>query len=140
MTPYLEVRSAGMHYGLPLSAVLEVAEAAPLARVPGTHPAVRGISLVGGRLLVHVHLGGLLQGASAPPPPGSPVVVVAGAGRPVAFEVDEVDWADAPEFWPLPETWQGPAALGMARRGAGWIPLLDVPALIRRLEGTGGPD
>lgn len=139
MTPYLEVRSAGVPYGLPLSEVLEVAETAPVAPVPGTHPAVRGLSLVGGRLLVQVHLAGLLQGASPPAPGSSAVVVVVGAARPVAFEVDQVDWAEAPELVPLPETWEGPAALGMARRGAGWIPLLDVAALIRRLEARGGP-
>jgi chemotaxis signal transduction protein len=139
MRPYLEVWSAGLPYGLPLSEVHEVAEAAPLTRLPGAHPAVRGISLVGGRLLVHVQLAGLLQAAATPPPAASPVVVVAGAGRPVAFEVDQVDWAVAPELVPVPEAWEGPAALGMARRGAGWVPLLDVPALIRRLEGREGP-
>jgi chemotaxis signal transduction protein len=138
MTRFLEVRSSGAGYGLPLAEVLTIAEAGPLASVPATHPAVRGVSLVSGRLVVRVHLEALVQGTAAPPAAGSAMIVLAGAGCPVAFEVDEVDWVEVPEVLPLPAAWEGPAALGMARRGTDWIPLLDVPALIRRLNGSGG--
>ncbi len=133
MTSYLLVRSGRARYGVPLECVVEVMDAGEVARVPAAHPAVRGVSVVRGRLLPRVHLEGLLQG-QAGPAEAPPTVVVAGTGgRSVAFEVDEVDLAPQGELLPLPAEWHGPSAIGVAQHEGVLIPVLDVPALLARL-------
>lgn len=133
MTSYLLVRAGRARYGVPLACVVEVLDASEVARVPASHPAVRGVSSVRGRLLPRVHLEGLLQGRAGPAE-APPTVVIAGAGgKAVAFEVDEVDLAPQGEVLPLPAEWHGPSAIGVAQHGGELVPVLDVPALVSRL-------
>jgi hypothetical protein len=61
------------------------------------------------------------------------LVIADAGGRSVAFEVDDVDLATAPELLPLPATWDGPSAIGVARHDGDLVPVLDVSALIARL-------
>ncbi|MBI2071807.1 MAG: chemotaxis protein CheW [Gemmatimonadetes bacterium] len=133
MTSYLLVRSGRARYGVPLSEVVEVMDAAEVVVVPAAHPAVRGLSAVRGRLLPRVHLEGLVTG-QARPAVAPPTLVVAGAGgRSVAFEVDEVDLAAQGQVLPLPAEWTGPSAIGVAQHDGDLIPVLDVQALLARL-------
>jgi chemotaxis signal transduction protein len=133
VTSYLLVRSGQGRYGVPLRDVVEVLDAGEVAAVPAAHPAVRGVSAVHGRLLARVHLEGLLAG-HAGPSVAPPTLVIAGAGgRSVAFEVDDVDLATEQDVLPLPATWDGPSAIGVARHEGDLIPLLDVSALLARL-------
>lgn len=137
MTSYLVVRSGRGRYGMPLGDVVEVVDAADVVAVPGAHPAVRGVSPVGGRLLPRVHLEGLLRGQPGPVEAPPTLVIAGGGGRPVAFEVDEVDLASGEEILPLPAEWEGPAAVGVARHEGEMVPVLDVRALVARLGGAG---
>jgi chemotaxis signal transduction protein len=138
MTAYLLVRSGPARYGVPLADVVEVADVGEVMRVPGAHPAVRGVSPVRGRLLPLVHLDGLLRGAPAPPEPCATLIVAGPAERRVAFEVDEVDLEARGEVLPVPSEWEGPSAVGVARHEGGMVPVLDVRALVARLD-AGGP-
>ena len=102
MSAYLLVRSGSTRYGVPLVDVVEVAEVAEVVRVPGAHPAMRGVSPVRGRLLPRVHLDGLLRGQAGPAVPPTTVIVAGPAERRVAFEVDEVDLETHGEVLPVP--------------------------------------
>jgi len=133
MTSYLLVRSGQTRYGVPLRDVVEVLDAGEVAVVPAVHPAVRGVSAVHGRLLPRVHLEGLLRGRAGPAAAPPTLVIADAGGRSVAFEVDDVDLATAPELLPLPATWDGPSAIGVARHDGDLVPVLDVSALIARL-------
>gem|GEM_PF-427301 len=134
MTAYLLVRSGRGRYGVPLADVVEVADVDEVVRVPGAHPALRGVSPVRGRLLPRVHLDGLLRGQAGPPERPSTVIVAGPAERRVAFEVDEVDLETHGEVLPVPPEWEGPSAVGVARHEGGMVPVLDVRALVARLE------
>ena len=139
MTAYLVVDAGGGRFGLPLGDVLEVLEVPEVVPVPASHPSVRGVSPVHGRLLPRVDLAALLAGR--PPAAGGPatIVVVRAAGRTVALEVDEVDLAMQDDVLPLPAAWEGPSAAGAARHGDQLVPLLEVGALLARLETSAGP-
>lgn len=137
MTAYLLVRSGRARYGMPLGDVVEVAEVDEVVRVPGRHPAMRGVSPVRGRLLPRVHLDGLLRGQAGPAEAPSTLVVAGPAERRVAFEVDEVDIEPHGEILPVPSEWEGPGALGVARYPDGMVPVLDVRALVARLDAGG---
>jgi chemotaxis signal transduction protein len=134
MSAYLLVRSGSTRYGVPLVDVVEVAEVAEVVRVPGAHPAMRGVSPVRGRLLPRVHLDGLLRGQAGPAEPPTTVIVAGPAERRVAFEVDEVDLETHGEVLPVPSEWQGPTVVGVARHKGGMVPVLDVRALVARLD------
>lgn len=138
MTAYLLVRSGPARYGVPLADVVEVVDAMEVVRVPGAHPAVRGVSPVRGRLLPRVHLDGLLKGQAGPADPPPTLIVAGRAERSVAFEVDEVDLQAQGDILPLPAEWEGPSAIGVARHGGEMVPVLDVRALVARLGAMGG--
>jgi chemotaxis signal transduction protein len=140
MTAYLLVRSGRARYGVPLRDVVEVVDAGEVAFVPAAHPAVRGVATVRGRLLPRVHLEGLLSGRAGPAVAPPTLVIAGAAGRSVAFEVDEVDLAPQGEVLPLPVAWNGPSAIGVARHEGDLIPVLDVPALVTRLERPAEPE
>lgn len=133
MRSYLLVRSGGARYGLALRDVVEVMDAREVTGVPASHPAVRGVSAVRGRLVPRVHLESLVRG-EAGPAAASPTLVIAGiGGRAVAFEVDDVDLARQGEILPVPAEWRGPSAIGVAQHEGDLIPVLDVQALLSRL-------
>jgi chemotaxis signal transduction protein len=138
MTAYLLVKSGSARYGVPLADVVEVADVGEVMRVPGTHPAVRGVAPVRGRLVPLVHLDGLLRGEPAPAESPTTVIVAGTAGRRVAFEVDEADLETRGEVLPVPSEWEGPSAVGVARHEGGMVPVLDVRALVARLEASHG--
>jgi chemotaxis signal transduction protein len=99
---------------------------------------VRGVTPVHGRLLPRVDLAALLghrQPDEGPPPT---LVVVHGAGRTVAFEVEDVDLAMQDDVVPLPAAWEGPHAVGAARHGDELVPLLEVGVLLARLDTPAG--
>lgn len=134
MTSYLLVRSGRARYGVPLKDVIEVVDAVEVVVVPSSHPAVRGVSAVRGRLVPRVHLEGLLQGRAGPAVVPPTLVIAEAGGRPVAFEVDEVDLASHGDVLPVPAEWTGPSAIGVAQHDGDLVPVLDVPALVGRLE------
>jgi chemotaxis signal transduction protein len=134
MTGVLVVRSGSARYGMSLGDEVAVLDEADLVPVPGTHPAVRGVSSVRGRLVLRVDLQALLQGPAGPHRPSASIVVARAAGRTVAFEVDEVDLAAGGELLPLPPEWGGPSAVGVTRHGEELVPVLDLPALVSRLD------
>ena len=74
---YLLVQVEGARYGLPLGPVLQVDDLREVTEVPRVLPAMRGLTLVGSRLVPLIHLGALLGDHSPPPerglPPPAPV-------------------------------------------------------------------
>jgi chemotaxis signal transduction protein len=132
----LLMRTGGRQLGLPLAEVLEVGDVPDVVLVPGTAPAVRGITRVRGRLVPLAHLGALLSGGTCPPATAERTLVLAAvADRWVALEVDEVDAAPEAEVRPPPEgTGLGHWAVGVVRRGEVWIPILSLEALAERLQ------
>jgi chemotaxis signal transduction protein len=147
MKGYLLVRADGKSYGLPVGRVLEVGDATEVLAIPRTLPAVRGLTPVRGRLVPLIHLGAFLAGKEAPASDSTggvrTVVLVqlgagtgsAGAGRQVAFEVDDADAVVREEPLPVPRGQTLPWAMGVAEQaeGAGLVPILDLDALGDRI-------
>jgi chemotaxis signal transduction protein len=143
MKGYLLVRSEGKAYGLPVGRVLEVGDATEVLEIPRTLPAVRGLTPLRGRLVPLIHLGAFLTGREAPPDGGGArvrtVVLVelggAGAGRQVAFEVDDADAVVREQPLPVPRGQTLPWAAGVAEheRGGALVPILDLDALGDRI-------
>lgn len=135
MKGYLLVRAEGGHYGFRIADVEQVLDLQEAYPVPGLVPAVRGVTVVAGRLVPLVHLVALLT-RGVPPPDRRPTgVVVRCPDRPVVFEVDDVEQVVLDDPLPLPEGWRVPWAAGVAS-GSGLIPIVDVAALAERLAAT----
>lgn len=133
----LLVQTGGRRLGLPLRGVLEVSDVRQVERVPGSAPAVRGITSARGRLVPLAHLGALVSGGQCPPEsPERTQVLAAVADRWLALEVDEVDAAPDQEILPPPEG-SGLAGwtVGVVRLENQWIPVLDLSVLADRLTG-----
>jgi purine-binding chemotaxis protein CheW len=130
---FLLVRAEQRPYGLPLERVVEVADLTEVLDVPRAGVAVRGLTPLRGRLVPLVHLGALL-GLQAPPPErGRAAVLLELAGRLVAFEVDDADEVVRVAPLPLPDDESLPWAVGVAPRGDGLVPILDLDALGERI-------
>jgi purine-binding chemotaxis protein CheW len=132
---FLLVRAERRAYGLPLERVVEVADLTDVHDVPRSQAAVRGVTLLRGRLVPLVHLGALLGGAERPPPPerGRAVVVVQLGGRQVALEVDDAEEVVRTTPLRLPDGESLPSATGVAARGDALVPILDLDALGDRI-------
>lgn len=85
----LRCRSGSLEWALADSAVREVADMVPLARIPGAAAAVLGLGNLRGALVTVVDTRRLLSQAADGPPVA--VVVVEVGGRRVGLAVDEVD-------------------------------------------------
>jgi chemotaxis signal transduction protein len=130
---YLLVRSERRAYGLPLERVVEVADLTEVQVVPSRDVSVRGLTPMRGRLVPLVHLGALL-GLRAPPlERGRAAVLLDLGGRLVAFEVDDADEVVRVAALPLPEGESLPWAVGVAPRGDGLVPILDLDGLGERI-------
>jgi chemotaxis signal transduction protein len=69
----------GLKFALPLLAVRQIAEVRPLARVPGTPPALLGVMNQDGRVACVVDLGPLVGLAARPARPEGKVVLLSRA-------------------------------------------------------------
>jgi purine-binding chemotaxis protein CheW len=130
---YLLVRSEQRAYGLPLERVVEVADLAEVQEVPSTDISFRGLTPMRGRLVPLVHLGALLGMRAPPPERGRAAVLLELGGRLVAFEVDDADEVVRVAALPLPEGESLPWAVGVAPRGDGLVPILDLDGLGERI-------
>ena len=70
------MRTGSRRVGLELAHVVEVIQIGPVHPVPSREPAVRGVTVVRGRMVPVVHLGALLDIAACPVAVGDLVVVV----------------------------------------------------------------
>jgi purine-binding chemotaxis protein CheW len=132
---FLMVRSERRPYGLPLDRVVEVADITEVLTVPRAEVSVRGLTPLRGRLVPLVHLGAFLGRRAPPPERGRAAVLVqlGSGGRFVAFEVDDADEVVREAPLPLPEGASLPWAVGVAPRGDGLIPILDLESLGDRI-------
>jgi purine-binding chemotaxis protein CheW len=136
---YLLVRAGGQPYGLPVARVLEVGDATEVLSIPRTLPSVRGLTPLRGRLVPLVHLGAFLSGGDVPVAEGNAVRTVVlvelgrGAGKQVAFEVDDVDAVVREQPLPVPRGQALPWASGVAEQPEGLVPILDLDALGDRI-------
>jgi chemotaxis signal transduction protein len=86
-----------------------------------------------GRLVPLVHLGALLGLRAPPPERGRAAVLLDLAGRLVALEVDDAEEVVRVAALPLPDDASLPWAVGVAPRGDGLVPILDLDALGERI-------
>jgi purine-binding chemotaxis protein CheW len=125
------VRAERRPYGLPLDRVVEVSDLTEVLEVPRAEVAVRGLIPVRGRLVPLVHLAAFLGRREPPAERGHAAVLVRldGAGRFIAFEVDDADEVVREAPLPIPEGAELPWAAGVAPRRDGLVPILDLEAL-----------
>ena len=139
MKGYLLVRAGGQPYGLPVARVLEVGDATEVLSIPRTLPSVRGLTPLRGRLVPLVHLGAFLSGGEVPVAEGNAVRTVVlvelgrGAGKQVAFEVDDVEAVVREQPLPVPRGQALPWASGVGEQPEGLVPILDLDALGDRI-------
>ena len=137
MKGYLLVRAGGQPYGLPVARVLEVGDATEVLSIPRKLRSVRGLTPLRGRLVPLVHLAAFLSGTDVPVAEGTAVrtvvLVELGAGKQVAFEVDDVDAVVREQPLPVPRGQALPWAAGVAEQPEGLVPILDLDALGDRI-------
>jgi purine-binding chemotaxis protein CheW len=131
MTLSLRVGVAGESYALPVSEVLEVADYASVARVPGAAAAVLGVCNLRGAVLPVVDLATIL----GLPRVGAParVVVAEQRGRTAGLAVDSVAGVEA-----LPEATEpveSPHLSGAALADGALVGMLNLGSVLDAAEG-----
>jgi chemotaxis signal transduction protein len=104
--------------------------------VPSIEPAVRGVSVIRGRILPLVHLGALLEGRPCPGERSGLGVLVELGGRRLCLEVEAAESVLYERGLPVQAGSALPWAAGVARTADGLIPLLDLAALGARFTET----
>jgi chemotaxis signal transduction protein len=133
---HLLVRAGNRVVGLPLAQVVEVLDPGTAFPVPSIEPAVRGVSVIRGRILPLVHLGSLLEGRACPAERSEMGVLVEVSGRRLCLEIDEAESVLYERGMPVPAGSALPWAAAVARTKHGLIPLLDLAALGARFMET----
>jgi chemotaxis signal transduction protein len=133
---HLLVRAGGRLVGLPLAQVVEVLDPGEAFPVPSVEPAVRGVTVVRGRILPLVHLGALLTGSACPAARAETGVLVELGGRRLCLEVEGAESVLYDAGLPLPSGAVLPWAAAVARTDDGLVPLLDLSALGTRISET----
>lgn len=133
---HLLVRAGGRLVGLPLAQVVEVLDPGATFPVPSIEPAVRGVSVIRGRILPLVHLGALLEGRPCPPDRTDLGVLVEFGSRRLCLEIEEAETVLYERGMPVQAGSGLPWAAGVARTADGLIPLLDLAALGARFTET----
>ena len=133
---HLLVRAGGRLVGLPLAQVVEVLDPGTAFPVPSIEAAMRGVSVIRGRILPLVHLGALLEGRPCPAERSELGVLVELGGRRVCLEVEEAESVLYERGMPVQTGSALPWAAGVARTPDGLIPLLDLAALGARFSET----
>jgi chemotaxis signal transduction protein len=133
---HLVVRAGARLVGLPLTQVVEVLDPGAAFPVPSVEPAVRGVSVIRGRILPVVHLGALLEGRPCPTERSDLGVLVELGGRRLCLEIEEAQSVLYERGMPVRAGSALPWAAGVARTPQGLIPLLDLAALGARFTET----
>jgi chemotaxis signal transduction protein len=133
---HLLVRAGGRLVGLPLDQVVEVLDPGAAFPVPAREPAVRGVTVVRGRILPLVHLGALLDGGACPAERSQTGVLVDLAGRRLCLEVEDAESVLYEPGLPVPSGTALSWAAAVARTEGGLVPLLDLAALGARIMET----
>jgi chemotaxis signal transduction protein len=126
---HLLVRAGHRLVGLPLAQVVEVLDPGTAFPVPATEPAVRGVTVVRGRIVPLVHLGALLEGRACPQARGEVAVMVELAGRRLCLELEAAETVLYEPGLPIAPGAGLPWAAAVARTEHGLVPLLDLTAL-----------
>ena len=131
----LVLRSADRTMAMKVEDVIEVGDRGSWQVVPSRLPAMRGVTLIRGRLVPLVHLGALVGAEPAPLHPSPLMVVAQSRGQWVALEVDAVDSAPFRDVLSDDEAGGLPGlSAGALRREGKWIPVLNLEALARRWQ------
>jgi chemotaxis signal transduction protein len=133
---HLLVRAGARLVGLPLTQVVEVLDPGAAFPVPSVEPAVRGVSVIRGRILPVVHLGALLEGRPCPTERSELGVLVELGGRRLCLEIEEAESVLYERGMPVQAGSALPWAAGVARTPQGLVPLLDLAALGARFTET----
>jgi chemotaxis signal transduction protein len=133
---HLLVRAGERVVGLPLAQVVEVLDPGTAFPVPSIEPAVRGVSVIRGRILPLVHLAALLEGRACPNERTEMGVLVEVGGRRLCLEIDAAESVLYDRGLPVPSGSALPWAAAVARTEYGLIPLLDLAALGARFMET----
>jgi len=134
---FLLARAGGRDVGLLLADVVEVADLGEIHRVPGTDPALRGVTWGRGLPMPVLHLGTLLAGGDCPRELSPLILVTELNGAPVCLEVDEVDVVSHGDLLPVPPGETMPWAIAVVRRENALVPILNLNALRDRLTEAG---
>jgi chemotaxis signal transduction protein len=126
---HLLVRAGHRLVGLPLAQVVEVLDPGTAFPVPATEPAVRGVTVVRGRIVPLVHLGALLEGRACPQDRSEVAVMVELAGRRLCLELEAAETVLYEPGLPIAPGAGLPWAAAVARTEHGLVPLLDLTAL-----------
>ncbi|MEO8295404.1 MAG: chemotaxis protein CheW [Gemmatimonadota bacterium] len=129
---FLLVRLGLRRVGIPILAVIAVESVGEIFPVPTSDVSCRGVTMMRGRLMPLVRLGGLIDNTS--PETGGTAVVLQIGGRHLCLEVDEAEAIVRGELLPLPPGESLPWAAGVVRRAEGLVLLLDLEALSGRLS------
>lgn len=129
----LIVRAGGRRVGLSLDQVVEVLLPGAVHPVPSVEGAVRGVTMIRGKILPLVHLGALLEGGNCPLERGEVAIVVELAGRRICLEVEEAESVLQEPGVSVPAGSSLSWAAALIRMGDGLVPLLDLPAVASRI-------
>jgi chemotaxis signal transduction protein len=133
----LLVRAGKRQVALSLDHLVEIVDPGVPIGVPARQPALRGLTMVRGRLLPLVHLGALLDGGACPAGVGGAGIVIAVDDRRICLEVEAAEEVVRAPALPVPAGEALPWALGVTRAPGGLVPVLDIPALGGRLAEGG---
>ena len=134
MSGYLVVVSGDRTLGLPADGVDEILQVTDVLPAPVVRAAVRGVLPVRNGLVPLVHLAAALDDTAPPATASGLAVLVRGAGRLVALEVDATDAFVREEPGPVPPAWEMSWAVGVARHDGRLVPVVDLDVLVERLR------
>lgn len=134
---FLLARAGGREIGLLLGDVIEVTDLGEVHQVPGTDPALRGVTWGRGLAMPVLHLGALLAGGACPPEISPLMLVAELAGAPICLEIDEVDVVSHGDLLPVPPGAAMPWAIAVVQRDTALVPILNLNALRDRLAEAG---
>jgi chemotaxis signal transduction protein len=134
MNGYLLVRSGGAPYGLPIDAVIEVADGATVVKLPSTGKGVRGVTQIRRRTMPVVSLHAVLRNEAPSAEFSGTVVLVETGAAVVAVEVDDAEEVVRDSGHPVPPGRNMPWALGIAEGRKELVPIVDLRVVKNRLD------
>lgn len=137
MVACLLVRAGGRLLALPVAQLDAVADPGPVAPVPATEPALRGVATVRGRLVPVLSLGALLDVAPERRGDGGTMVLAHHDDQLLCLEVDAAEHVVRGEALPMPEQRSVPWARAVLEVDGALVPVVDIAALGARLAESG---
>ena len=133
----LMLAAGGQRFALPLAAVREVIDAARLAPVPLTPPALAGVIDLRGRIVPVLDIAILVGLTAAPLNAQIVLAAVDGHDAEVGFRVDDVAGLAVSQRSRPPQPDTPPFVSAVLDTSDGGVPLLDLAALVESFHAAG---